>query len=65
MKQGLKPTYKQRKVLERYNLDTYDHLVVKVLSDGLVLQKKSNNSYIFAGTSAEKVLIPDFDIKSR
>lgn len=65
MKQGLKPTYQQRKVLERYKLDTYDYLVTKILSDGLVLKKRSDDSYVFVGTGNEKVLITDFDIKSR
>lgn len=65
MKQGVKPTYAQRKILEAYKLDTYDHLVSKVLSDGLVLQRKSDNTYIFVGTGDNKVVIYDYDVKSK
>ena len=56
MKQGVKPTYAQRKVLQAYKLDTYDYLVSKVLSDGLVLQRKSDDTYVFVGTGDKKLL---------
>lgn len=65
MKQGVKPTYQQRKIIAAYKLDTYDYLVTKVLTDGLVLRKRSDDSYVFIGTGSDKVLINNFDIKSR
>lgn len=65
MKQGVKPTYAQRKVLQAYKLDTYDYLVSKVLSDGLVLQRKSDDTYVFVGTGDNKVVIHNYDVKSK
>lgn len=37
MKHGKKPTYEQRKLIQRSGLDTYDWLVVKDTSTELVL----------------------------
>ena len=37
MKNGKKPTYEQRKIIQRWKLNTYDWLVVKDTSTELVL----------------------------
>ena len=63
MRQGTKPTYQQRKVINKYGLDTYDHLVLKETPKGMVLNKRSDNSVVGI-VYADRAVIPNFDIKS-
>lgn len=42
MKNGKKPTYEQRKVIQRWGLDTYDWLVVKDTPQEMVLVNRYN-----------------------
>lgn len=43
MKNGKKPTYEQRKLIQQYGLNTYDWLVSKDTPDELVIVHRHTN----------------------
>lgn len=46
MKNGKKPTYEQRKLIQRMKLDSHDWLVVKDTSTELVLVHRHNDKTV-------------------
>lgn len=47
MKNGTKPTYAQRKIIESRGLDTYEYLVIKAVGPtGLLLQSRNDVSKV-------------------
>ena len=47
MKNGSKPTYAQRKVMEKHKVDTFGYLVVKMMGPkGFLLRSRDDGSYI-------------------
>lgn len=44
MKHGCKPTYEQRKLMEKWNVNTYDWLVIKDTPTEMVLVNKHSET---------------------